>query len=230
MEGDEPQQVTVRHLRLGDVMCRRRLQHELRGGKRHANKAADMRFAVSNRLEADARLAQATESAPLPEAFVEPAELEPEQRALYRAARKGYLEVFGATSGTAIDLGWRSELPELGAELVANPGIAIERTDDRRELRKLHFGSGRLLDEVDVRVALARTRAWAPTQLDLVAADLIDLREARRELDVEQERPAAIEWIAARVAVVQELAADGRARAGSDCQGCAFIAGCPKHT
>jgi len=229
VEDEQPQQVTVRHLRLGDDMCRRRLNHELRGGKRHANKAADMRFAVSNRLEADARLAQATESAPLAEAFVEPTELEPEQRALYRAARKGYLEIFGTVDGTVADLGWRTELPELGAELVANPGIPIEHGDGRRELRKLHFGGGRLLDDVDVKVALARTATWAPTHLELVAVDLVDLREARREPDVVEERPEAVEWIASRVAVLQELAADGRARAGSDCQGCAFVAGCPSH-
>jgi hypothetical protein len=229
MDGEQPAQVTPSLLRRGVDMCRRRLAHELRGGKRYANKPADVRFAVSNRLEADARLAQAAQGAPRPEAFVEPTELEPEQRALYRAARKGYLEVFGATVGEVVDLRWRSELPELDVEIVVNPGIAIERVDGRRELRKLHFGSGRLLDPVDVKVALVQTREWAPAQLDLVAVDLVDLREARGEPDVLRERPEALEWIATRITRLQELAADGRPRAGSDCQGCAFIAGCTQH-
>ena len=87
-----------------------------------------------------------------------------------------------------------------------------------------------MLDPVDVRVALVQTKEWAPDQLGLVAVDLIDLRDARRDPDVADERPEAVEWITTRVARLQELAADGRPRAGSDCQGCAFVAGCPRHT
>src|SRR5258708_35092118 len=82
-------QITPAHLRRADEMCRRRLAHEVSGGKRHANKTADMRFAVSNRVEADARLAQSEFGAPRAEAFVEPGEPEPEQQALYPAATRG---------------------------------------------------------------------------------------------------------------------------------------------
>jgi hypothetical protein len=35
-------------------------------------------------------------------------------------------------------------------------------------------------------------------------------------------------WINERTARVKELAADGRPRAGADCAGCPFIAGCPE--
>src|SRR5437868_831232 len=46
-------------LRRAEVMCRRRLAREYAGGKRNANRGADARFAVSNRISEDARLAQA---------------------------------------------------------------------------------------------------------------------------------------------------------------------------
>jgi hypothetical protein len=36
------------------------------------------------------------------------------------------------------------------------------------------------------------------------------------------------EGVTERSALVKDLAADGRARAGSDCAGCPFIAGCPQ--
>ncbi len=56
---DELPRVTPAHLRRADDMCRRRLAHEVRGGKTRANRTGDMRFAVSSRIEGDARLAQA---------------------------------------------------------------------------------------------------------------------------------------------------------------------------
>ena len=82
----EAPRVTTAMLKRADDMCRRRLAREYAGGKRNANKSADMRFAVSNRLSGDARLAQTELGPPRPEAFVEPTDLEPEQRELYRAA------------------------------------------------------------------------------------------------------------------------------------------------
>ncbi|HEY5170540.1 MAG TPA: hypothetical protein VIK54_02315, partial [Acidimicrobiia bacterium] len=94
-DDEELPRITPAHLRRADDMCRRRLAREVHGGKRNANRTANMRFAVSNRIEEDARLAQSELAEPRPEAFVEPRELEPEQRALYRAAARGYLDAFG---------------------------------------------------------------------------------------------------------------------------------------
>ena len=71
VDGDELPHISPRHLRSGDDMCRRRLAREIHSGKRNVNKTADMRFAVSNRIEADARLAQAECGPPRREAFVE---------------------------------------------------------------------------------------------------------------------------------------------------------------
>jgi hypothetical protein len=216
-------------LRIGDDMCRRRLAHELRGAKFRANRTADMRFAVSNRLEHDARLAQAESGPPRSEAFADPAELEPEQRAVYRAATKGYLAMFGDATGRIIDLGWRTPMRELGIELVANVGLAVERSDGARELRRVRVGSGALLDPVDLRVALVRTAEWASTYLEIVAVDVIDQRVTEHTPTLTADHDDAREWIAQRIARLRELAADARPRAGSDCQGCPFVSGCAKH-
>lgn len=191
-----------------------------------------MRFAVSNRIEADARLAQAEPGSARPEAFVEPRELEPEQRALYRAASRGYLDAFGDTSARVVDLGFRTHLPDFGVELSSNLGLAAELADGGRELRKISVGARRdvkLVDAIDVRIALLRTEEWAPVQLEIVAVDVIEQRRTTYTPDVEAERAEAHDWIGARIARVLELAADPRPQAGRDCQGCAFISGCTKH-
>ena len=226
----EVPRVTPSLLRRADAMCRRRLAREYAGGKRNANKAADARFAVSNRVYEDARLAQAELGPPRPEAFVDPTDLEPEQRALYRAATRGYLETFGGRAGRATDLGWRTHLDELDVDLIADVGIAIELPDGGRELRALQFGSRRpnapLLDDAQLRFALVRTAEWAPDQLTIVAADVIEREVERHSPDLAPARADARAWITERVELVQRLAADGRSRAGADCSGCPFIAGC----
>ena len=217
-------------LKRADAMCRRRLAREHAGGKRNANKSADMRFAVSNRISGDARLAQAELGPPRPEAFVEPTDLEPEQRALYLAAARGYLEAFGERPGRATDLGWQTHLAEVGVDLIADPGIALDLPDGRRELRVLQFGGRHpgtpLVDPVARQVALVRTSEWAPDQLTIVTADVIESEMSRDTPELAREREEAFAWINERVELVKSLAADGRARAGSDCSGCAFIAGC----
>ena len=229
---EELPQISPSHLRRADDMCRRRLAREVSGGKRHANKAGDMRFAVSNRVEADARLAQAEAGPPRAEAFVDPRELEPEQRALYRAAARGYLDAFGAVDARVVELPFRTPMPELGVELSSSLGVAVERDDGGRELRKIVVGGSRdapLLDAVEARVALVRTVDWAPDALALVAVDVIAQRRTELVPELPRARDEAHEWVAARVARVLELAADPRPRAGRDCQGCAFVAGCAPH-
>jgi hypothetical protein len=222
--------VTPAMLRRADTMCRRRLAREYAGGKRNANKSADARFSVSNRLSEDARLAQTELGPPRPEAFVDPTDLEPEQRVLYRAATRGYLATFGDRSGVSADLGWRTHLDDVGVDLVADIGIAIELPDGGRELRRLQLGSRHaaspLLDDAQLRFALVRTEEWAPEQLSIIAADVIERDTEHYVPDLPAARADARSWITERVALVQQLAIDGRARAGADCMGCPFIAGC----
>ena len=124
-------------------------------GSGSANKTGDMRFAVSNRIEADARLAQSEPGPPRPEAFVEPRDLEPEQQALYRAARARLpRRVRRRRRRAIVDLGFRTALPELGVELSSNLGIAAELDDGGRELRKVLVGARR-----DSQAARPRRRA-----------------------------------------------------------------------
>jgi hypothetical protein len=226
-------QVTPSLLRRADELCRRRLARELRGGKRFANKGADMRFAVSNRIEADARLAQAEMGPPRVEAFVEPRDLEPEQRALYRAGVRGYLHEFGGNEARVEAPLFRMELDGLGAELLGSAGLAAECADGTRELRRVVVGGRRpgqaLLDEVDVRVALVRTEEFAPDSLRIVATDVIEQHTQVLEPEVASARGEAHDWIAERVVRLLELAEDARPRAGADCQGCAFVSGCTAH-
>jgi hypothetical protein len=86
-----------------------------------------------------------------------------------------------------------------------------------------------LLDQVATRVALVRTASWAPDDLRIVAVDVIDQREHIASPRLPDDRDAALDWVASRVEIVRRHAADGRPRAGADCQGCAFVAGCEAH-
>ena len=225
---DELPRVTPAMLRRADDMCRRRLAREHAGGKKYANKGADARFAVSTRLTEDARLAHVEAGPPRAEAFVDPGELEPEQIHLYRAAVRGYLALFGEQPGRAFDLGWRTTLAHLGVDLTGNPGLAFAPDTGAPELRMLKVG-GRAPDNVDVNVALLRTEEWAPDALRIVVADVIWMEHTELSIDLPDARAAAREWIDERVAVVQRNAAHGQPRAGADCNGCAFIAGCKAH-
>jgi hypothetical protein len=225
---DELPRVTPALLRRAGDMCRRRLAREYAGGKKYANKGADARFAVSNRLTEDARLAHAAAGAPLAEAFVDPAELEPEQVALYRAAVRGYLALFGDAPGRVADLGWRTTRPDLGVDLVGDPGLAFEHPDGMCELRVVKVG-GRPPDEVDVNFALVRTGEWAFDALQIVVADVISLEQGTLTFDLPAARDTAESWLTERVEVVRRNAAHGQARPGQDCNGCAFIAGCGAH-
>jgi len=214
-------------------MCRRRLAREHHGGKRFGNRAADARFAVQNRLVADARLAHAAEHEVRAAAFVDPADLEPEQRRLYRAAVQGYLAAFGDRPGLSADLGWRTPLPALGVELVGDVGIALDLADGGRELRIVKLGGRRtgapLLDPVELRCALVRSEAWAPDHVRIVVADLLEQEVVEHVPDVAAERLEAHAWITGRVDTIVRNAADGRAKPGGDCSGCGFVAGCAAH-
>lgn len=130
----------------------------------------------------------------------------------------------------AVDLGWRTSIAEHDVDLVGDPGLAVELADGTCELRMLKFATDRaLLDRGEVQIALLRTESWAPTQLRIVAADLLTLECVAHVAEVDSERREVRAWLAARVALVKQHARDGRPRAGADCNGCAFVAGCAAH-
>ena len=171
-----------------------------------------MRFAVSNRIEADARLAQAEAGRAAPGGVRRTARARTRTAgALPRRARAAISTRSATTSARVVDLGFRTALPELGVELSSNLGIAAELDDGGRELRKILVGARRdakLLDPVDVRIALVRTEEWAPVQLEIVAVDVIEQRRAATRPDLDADRAEAHAWIGDRVARVLELAAD----------------------
>jgi hypothetical protein len=227
---DELRRVTPALLRRAEQMCPRRLKHEYESGKK-LNRHSDARFEVSNRVSEDARLAHAEMVAPRPEAFVDPSDVEPEQRALYRAAATGYLRMFGVDAVLAEDIGRSTDEPELGVRLSGTPGLAVKHADGHAEVRVLRIGSsGSLLDDTDIRFTLLRAGAWAGAALDITAVDLLDCRQIACTLDVEAELPGARSWLAERITVIEGRVDRDRPVAGIDCRGCTCIPGCPALT
>ena len=208
-------------LRRADDMCRRRLAREHAGGKRLANRAADARFAVSNRLVGDARLAHADAEVAAAEAFVEP------HGARARAARTCTAPACAGTSPTFGDRPGprrRSRLahrprdarrrprrrPRPRARTSRRPPRA-PRAQARRPPRR---GAAARPGRAAVRARPHRGVGARPT-CAIVAADLIEQEslDARPTSPPSAPRPRA--WIAERVELVNaSYAADGRARAG----------------
>ena len=131
------------HLRRADEMCRRRLAREVHGGKRNANRTGDMRFAVSNRIEADARLAQAEPGRRARRRSSSPATSSPSSRRCTAPRRAATSTRSARPTARVADLGFRTALPDLGVELSSNLGIAAELADGGRELRKVLVGARR---------------------------------------------------------------------------------------
>ena len=81
-----------------------------------------------------------------------------------------------------------------------------------------------------MRFALVRTEEWAPDTARRSSPSTSSSSESARHVpNLDADRADAHDWISERVELVQELAADGRPRAGADCSGCAFISGCDQH-
>jgi hypothetical protein len=240
-ESDDLPLVKPAHLRRADELCARKLACE-RAQRRDSfrNRAGDARFAVSNRIEEDARLAHTAMRSPRRSDFVLPRDLRPEQQRLYDAAAAGYITLFGDEPARAIPPDvldpFGTELPEAGVRLAASIGIALERSDGHPELRILKIGaprSGRpLVDDVDVQVAALRTVPWLRDgTLRLVAADLLELRrEPPIELDLAPTRRAATKFLVERNARIESRVARPKPVAGPDCSLCGFVAGCTAHT
>src|SRR3954468_21517029 len=114
--------ITPRHLRHAERTCRRRLACEL--ADQRGNAPGSARFAISNRIAADARLAHTDFEVPDPRAFVPPADLLPEQQRVYAAAVAGYLTLFGTARARAIDTPFEIPIDDLEVRLVGEVGIA----------------------------------------------------------------------------------------------------------
>jgi hypothetical protein len=230
---DELGKVTLAHLRRAEAMCRRRLAREHLGLR--GMRSPPARFAVANRLTEDARVAHAELRAPRASDFPSPHDLLAEQQHLYRAAAGGYVALFAERPARAVTVDeWETELPALGVRVVGPLGLALETVDGTPELRSLRLGvagSRHLLDDAERRLLVVRSAAWVGARtLRVVVVDLLDGAVVEETLDVSAALPEALDWLAARVAVIRERASDPVPKAGADCRGCPYVPGCRAHT
>ena len=229
MQVEELPRVTPALLRRADDMCRRRLAHEFSSGRK-LSPLGERAFEVANRLTNDAILWHRGD-VPAEHGFPDPADLEPEQRAVYRAGARGYVHMFGEGAVEVHDLEWTTELADLGVRLVGPVGIPVV-AEGQPTLRVLRVGARaqRMVDSVEMRFFLLRAGDWAGDVLHVVVADLLNTRSEEYELDVAERLPEARTWLEARVALIRERADSRVARVGADCRDCQCIPGCPQLT
>ena len=205
-----------------------------RAASARANQSADARFAVSNRLFEDAQpRARRASARRTPEAFVEPKDLEPEQRALYRAAARGYLDGVRGSSrprhrsrladpprrrrrrSRSTGPASRSISPTAAASCACCTSVAAIR---HAPARPVEAAASRCV----------RTEEWAPDQLTIVAADVIEQELIRDTPDLAaRARRSRSRGSPSGSSSSKELAADGRTkRRAPIAPGCPFIAGC----
>jgi hypothetical protein len=226
--------VTPALLRWADSMCGRRLagvHHDHRG-----NRPSDARFRVANRVFDSARLAHLDVAIPSLDAFTMTAGLEPEEQRLYEAAGRWYVALFGDRAVRAVDLDdWESPVAELGVRLVGPAGLPVEDAQGRRELRLLRVGrrpiAGDPLESVEAWFALARVAAWAAgASLLLCVADLVQGVLIEGDVDVDRVLDSEVRpWLAERVAVIRDRAANPTPEPGLECAHCRYVAGCGAH-
>jgi hypothetical protein len=226
---DELPRVTPSMLRRAAEMCPRRLKHEHESGRK-LSPLGDGAFEVGNRLTNDA-LTWHAGKVDAAHGFPEPQDLEVEQRAVYRAAADAYIRTFGATTVEVHDLGWSTDVEDAGVRLVGNPGIAVVDEHGDHEVRVLRVGTrGALIDTVDIRFLLLRTRAWARDRVRVVAVDLLEDRSVEYDIDVAERVGEAHAWLAGQVEIIRSRVDARRTRLGADCRMCPCIPGCPALT
>jgi hypothetical protein len=226
---EELPRVTPSLLRRADTMCRRRLAHEHESGRK-LSPLGDAPFEVSNRLTADAITWHRGAVAP-EHGFPDPIDLEPEQRAVYRAAANAYLRMFGAAEIAVDDLGWSTDLVDVGVRLLGPVGIPVVHANGTHELRILRIGARLpLIDSVDIRFALLRVHEWATQRVYIVAVDLLEDHSVEYDLDMGEKFDDAHQWLVSRVEVIRARAHPRHTAVGGDCRDCPCIPGCPQLT
>jgi PD-(D/E)XK nuclease superfamily len=228
--------VTPYLLRRADRACARRLARSVEGGERSSDPVNRSR--VRDAFLAAARDAHAELRKPEPAHFERLGEdLFPEERRVLEQAAHWYVGIFGARAARSVDVGldeptWSKRL---GVRLGGWVDLALVDDTGAKELRQFELWNGRApvddpLELESVRAAVLRLARWVGDDpLRVVWADLVRGLAVERTVDVSSELPALREWLDERLAVVRTRLADPVATPGVDCDGCAFVAGCPAH-
>ena len=228
-EEEELPRLTLGLLRRADTMCPQRLAHE-HASSRKPSRLGDAGFEVSNRITEDAILwhkgAIETDSTAI--AFPEPTDLGPEQCAYYAALGRGYRISFPERDVVIDDLGWSTDIDDLGVRLVGRVGIGLRHADGSHELRVLRTAPQRsLIDDVELQFTVLRATAWVDT-FTLTVTNLLTLESVPYDIDVTERLPDARSWLEERLAVVQARADRQRPILGADCRHCTCIPSCKK--
>ncbi|MFM8971076.1 MAG: PD-(D/E)XK nuclease family protein [Actinomycetota bacterium] len=230
---EELAKVTLAHLRDPEDRCARRLEKE--HGNETGHRGSTLRFAISNRLEQAALLAQATAERPRAVHFPTPTDLPVESQRVFDAAVRWYLTVFGERTAVALDEGdFVTARPDLGVRLAGRVGLRFEG-DAGPEVRILHYaGRDAVPTDVarapEVRFALLRHADWARRHDGPILVTVADvLRGEATEARIDA--PAALadcdEWLVERLARIRARLVDPRPSPGTQCAWCPFIGSCP---
>lgn len=237
-ERDELPKVTLAFLRRVEELCPRRVAFEHRNN-RGGNRGAPARWRVANQVTEHARLSHLELGPPAPEAFSPLPDLLPEERAVYGAAARWYLQLFGARTVRSVDGEqvdeWETALPAVGVRLVGRAGLAVEDEEGRPELRLLRIGGpapddGDPLGPAEARFALLRAGEWlSGRSVRLVHADLLYGGLVEHEVPVAAAMAELRPWLAERLDALRRRIADPLPRPGLECGRCRFVAGCKAH-
>jgi hypothetical protein len=236
-ERDELPKVTLAFLRRVEELCPRRIAFEYHN--RRGNRGAPARWRVANQITEHARLSHLELGPPAPEAFTPLPDLLPEEREVYDAAARWYLQLFGGRAVRSVDGDeideWETALPTLGVRLVGRAGLAVEDEDGRPELRLLRIGgsapdNGDPLGPAEARFALLRASDWLTGRsVRVVHADLLYGGLVQHEVAADAALTELRPWLGERLEALRRRIADPRPRPGLECGRCRFVAGCSAH-
>jgi hypothetical protein len=234
---DELPKVTLAFLRRVEELCPRRVAFEHQN--RRGNRTPPARWRVSNQLTEHARLAHIELGLPSPAAFTPLPDLVPEERQVYDAGARWYLQLFGDRAVRSVDGDeldeWETPVPELGLRLVGRAGLPVEDSDGRAELRLLHLGgpppdAEDPLASTEARFALLRRATWlAGRSVRLVHADLLYGGMVDHVVVVDPALADLWPWLHERVDALRARIARPLPRPGLECGRCRFVAGCNAH-
>ena len=234
---DDLPKVTLAFLRRVEELCPRRVAFEHQN--RRGNRAPAARWRIANQLTEHARVAHLELGFPSPAAFTPLPDLVPEERQVYDAAVRWYMQLFGDRAVRSVDGDelddWETPVPEHGLRLVGRAGLPVEDADGRAELRLIHVG-GPAPDAADpmasteARFALLRRATWlAGRSVRLVHADLLYGGMVDHEVDADSALAELRPWLHERVDALRTRIEHPLPRPGLECGRCRFVAGCNAH-